>query len=193
MAKDEIVWTTEKVALGDLINWEKNPVKLTKEDARQIQISLDRFGQVLPLVANAPTTHGKRRMIDGHQRKMVEMASKRWGPKTKVDVRVPSRLLTSAECDELSLRLRRNRGDTDMHKLVLNFDLDSLLKFGFEKNELSAYDFHNPQLAEEESNIRPKQYLRILISIPLAAAGKVKKYIEPIEEMEGIEIIYGAN
>jgi hypothetical protein len=186
------IWATEKIKLSELINWEKNPVKLSKADAEQIRISLEKFGQVMPLVANAPI-QGKRRLIDGHQRKSVELAAKAWGPETLVDVRVPSRLLTSAECDELSLRIRRNHGDTDMKKLVTSFSFDDLLHFGFNEAELSAVDFRSPHLAEQTETIRPKQYLRILVSVPVSSAGKAKKFVEPLEKIEGVEVIYGAN
>ena len=188
-----IVWTTQKIRLSDLVAWEKNPVKLSKADAEQIRISLEKFGQVMPLVANAPSQSGTRRLIDGHQRKSVELASKKWGPDTEVDVRVPNRLLTPAECDELSLRLRRNHGETDVRKLVQNFEFNDLLNFGFTESELSGVDFRNPHLNEQAETIRPKKFLRILVSVPIAVAGKTKAKIEALEKIEGVEIIYGAN
>jgi hypothetical protein len=188
----QLVWTTIKIKISELATWEKNPVKLSKADAEQIRISLEKFGQVMPLVANSPV-NGRRRLIDGHQRRSVELAAKKWSPDTLVDVRVPSRILSSSECDELSLRLRRNRGDTDMRKLVTNFQFNDLLSFGFNEAELSAVDFRSPVLKEQEETIRPKEYLRILVSVPIRQAGKAKKYVEPLEKIDGIEIIYGAN
>jgi hypothetical protein len=188
-----ITWSTQKIRLRDLVAWEKNPVKLSKADAEQIRISLEKFGQVMPLVANAPAAQGKRRLIDGHQRKSVELAAKKWSPDTEVDVRVPNRVLTSDECDELSLRLRRNRGETDMRKLVTSFAFDDLLQFGFNEAELSAVDFRNPRLQEQTETIKAKKYLRILVSVPVSVAGKAKKFVQPIEELEGVEVIYGAN
>ena len=52
----ELTWTTEKIKLGDLVEWENNPVYLSDHDFEQIKISLERFGLVLPLVANRPKT-----------------------------------------------------------------------------------------------------------------------------------------
>ena len=176
MAKP-INWSTQKIKISELVKWERNPVKLSKADAEQIRISFEKFGQVLPLVANSPV-NGKRRLIDGHQRYSVEIASKKWSLDTAVDVRTPSRILSSSECDELSLRLRRNRGDTDMRKLVTNFQFNDLLSFGFNEAELSAVDFKSPILKEQEETIRPKEYLRILVSVPIRQAGKAKKYVQ---------------
>lgn len=188
-----INWTVKKIKLSELVNWEKNPVKLSKEDAGQIRASLEEFGQAIPLVANAPDKKGKRRLIDGHQRKMVEMAAKEWGPDTEVNVSIPDRLLTDDECDRLSLRLRRNRGETDMMKLLANFDMDDLISVGFTESELKAVDFRHPELAEREQNIRPRKFLRILISVPVSMAGRVKERVQPLEEVDGVEVLYGAN
>jgi hypothetical protein len=76
-AKDEMTsktapeWTTVKLPLEKLIEWQYNPVQLSKEDAKQIEISVRKFGLVEPLVANAPLKDGTRRLLDGHQRKQI--------------------------------------------------------------------------------------------------------------------------
>lgn len=194
MAKAKpITWNVIQVKLKELKDLEKNPVKLSAHDAEQIQGSLNKFGQAIPLVANAPAGDGRRRMIDGHQRKTVELAAKVWGPETKVNVSVPDRLLTDDECDELSIRLRRNRGTTDMQKLVINFDTSKLLQFGFAEDELAGVDFKTPKLAEKVEKTRPKDSLRVLISVPVDQAIMAKEIIEQLEEIEGIEILYGGN
>lgn len=133
-----ITWTTEQIKLGDLIEWEHNPVKLSDHDAEQIQISIEKFGLVLPLVANQPKTKKstKRRLIDGHQRKTIMVLSEIANLDTNLDVRVPSRKLTNRECDELSIRLRKNTGDFDFSILVDDFKVDDLLDWGFEEQEL---------------------------------------------------------
>lgn len=175
------------------MNWEKNPVKLSKADAEQIRVSIEKFGQVLPLVANAPAANGKRRLMDGHQRKSVELAARAWGADTEVDVRVPDRLLTAAECDELSLRLRRNHGETDYMKLLTNFDMDQLISAGFGESELAGYNFKNAKLVEKSVEIKPRKFLRILISVPVSKAAQIKKQVEAIEDISGVDVLYGAN
>jgi hypothetical protein len=80
-----------------------------------------------------------------------------------------------------------------MRKLVANFEFTDLLSFGFNEAELSAVDFRSPILKEQEETIRPKEYLRILVSVPIRQAGKAKKFVQPLEELDGVEVIYGAN
>ncbi len=141
----DITWSTVQLRLGDLIEWEYNPVTLSKHDAAEIKKSIDKFGLVLPLVANAPLEGGVRRLIDGHQRKAIMLMAKQAGKDTMVDVRVPSRPLEERECDELSIRLRRNAGEFDWDILANSFDLPDLLEWGFEKDELLGKGFDVPQ------------------------------------------------
>jgi hypothetical protein len=136
-----IEWKTERIRIGELVEWEKNPVQLTEHEAGEIRKSLKRFGLVLPLVANAPVGGGRRRLIDGHQRKHVEEAARVWTEDTEVDVRVPSRVLTERECDELAIRLRQNTGKWDFDLLANNFELEDLFEWGFTPRELELGGF----------------------------------------------------
>ena len=148
MTAKAIVWSTEQIKLGELKAWNNNPVTLSENDARQIRKSIEKFELVIPLVANAPGEDGKRRLIDGHQRLLVQEAAGAWGPDTTVEVRVPSRKLTEKECDELSIRLRRNTGSWDMDALANNFDVPDLVDWGFEEAELLGVDYRHPVLHE---------------------------------------------
>lgn len=130
------VWKEIKCRVGDLIAWEQNPVQLSRHDAGEIRKSLEKFGFVIPLVANAPLEHNKRRLIDGHQRTTIMQWADMAGPDTLVDVRVPDRLLSEKEATELTIRLRKNTGDFDFDKLANNFDVTDLMDWGFEEHEL---------------------------------------------------------
>lgn len=165
----KITWTTERVKLGDLVEWESNPVQLSKHDFEQIRISLEKFGLVLPLVANRPKTKRsvKRRLIDGHQRKTIMVYAEMADLDTEFDVRVLSRKLTDRECDELSIRLRKNTGDLDFDILANVFKIDDLLDWGFENYELGiiqAYDYSD--LDSEMESLEGLEDSNILISIP---------------------------
>ncbi len=149
----DITWSTVQLRLGDLIEWEHNPVTLSKHDAAEIKKSIDKFGLVLPLVANAPLEGGVRRLIDGHQRKAIMLMAKQAGKDTMVDVRVPSRPLEERECDELSIRLRRNVGEWSWDLLANTFDLPDLLEWGFEKDELLGKGFEMGEGAAPEAQI----------------------------------------
>ncbi len=142
MSGNGIVWSTQPIRLGDLVEWERNPVQLSEHDAKEIEKSLRKFGLVLPLVANAPLENGRRRLIDGHQRKTILTYARMADSETMLDVRVPDRLLSEKECDELSIRLRRNSGEWNWD-LLSSWDTKELLDFGFEPLD---FQMHGIQL-----------------------------------------------
>lgn len=74
------------------------------------------------------------------------------------------------------------------------FELADLLDWGFEEDELLGVDYKNPRLDEKEEHVtRPRKMLRILISVPVDLAIDAKEHIDVLSEIDGIEIIYGAN
>lgn len=150
-------WTTEVVKIRDLIEWEQNPVFLSKHDAEEIKKSLQKFGMVIPLVANAPLENGTRRLIDGHQRKAVMAWAQMAGGDDDVEVRVPDRMLTELECDELSIRLRRNQGEFDWDRLA-NMDIDDLLEWGFTQDEFEWHgvDIEVPEILDGDGQGDPE-------------------------------------
>ena len=185
-------WQTIQVKISDLVEWDRNPVKITKKEQAEIEKSIRKFGLALPMVANAPLKDGRRRLVDGHQRKTVMLAAKILGINSTVAVSVPDRLLTDLECDELTLRLRKNQGSLDPVKLN-EFDRNFLLDIGFEEAELDENDYKNERLKEKEEEVRARPMLRVLISIPIDLALDAKKIINKLEEFKGIEVFYGAN
>ena len=187
------IWSTIGIRVGDLIEWEDNPVELSKHDAEEILKSLDKFNQVVPLVANALETDGRRRLIDGHQRIHVMAAAGRWGPDTVVNASVPSRKLTKKECEEVAIRIRRNRGAFDMDKLANRFDMADLLNYGFMEDELVGTDIKTPRLAETQVEIRPLPMIRVLVSIPVDSALDAKPLLDQLAGVPGVEVLYGAN
>ena len=185
-------WSTVQVKISDLVEWDRNPVKITKKEQAEIEKSIRKFGLALPMVANAPLKDGRRRLVDGHQRKTVMLAAKILGINSTVAVSVPDRLLTDVECDELTLRLRKNQGSLDPVKLN-DFDRDFLLDIGFEDAELDENDYKNERLKEKEEEVRARPMLRILLSIPIDQALDAKKIVKKLEEIKGIEVLYGSN
>jgi hypothetical protein len=185
-------WNVVQVKLSDLVLWDRNPVKMTKKEAADLEKSIRKFGLALPMVANAPLKDGHRRLLDGHQRRSVAIASKILGLNSSVNVSVPDRLLTEEECDEITLRLRKNVGSLDPMKLN-EFDRDMLIDIGFEEAELDQNDYKNERLKEKEEEVRARPMLRILLSIPIDQALDAKKIVKKLEEIKGIEVLYGAN
>src|SRR3990167_2862429 len=142
MTSRKLIWSTKRVKLGDLIEWDKNPVKISKRDALELARSIDKFDHVIPYVAAAPP-NGKKGLplLDGHQRKMVELQINKISPDTLVDVRIPSRKLTEKERQEIVIRLRKNVGSFDFDKLANFFEVDDLLEWGFDEEELQLKEF----------------------------------------------------
>jgi hypothetical protein len=126
-----IEWTTVKVKLSALQEWEKNPVKISDQDAQQLAISMAKYRGVLPYVAAGPVVKGEYPLLDGHQRKKVEIEINKIDPDSIVDVRVPSRRLTEAERAEIVIRLRKNTGIFDDALLLEHFKDFPLLEWGF--------------------------------------------------------------
>ena len=126
----KLTWHTEKRKLGDLIEWDKNPRQLKDHDAEHLKKSLDTFGVADPLIINTDN-----KIIGGHMRRRIMLKSG-YKPDDLVDVRVPERELTEREAEELAIRLNKNTGDWDFDALANNFELDDLLDWGFDKQEL---------------------------------------------------------
>ena len=127
----KLSWTTEKRKVEDLKEAEYNPRKMSEQEERDLEESIDEFGTVIPIVVNI----GKRSnvLIGGHQRTKLY---KKKGLK-EVEVMVPSRELTKEEEKKLNLRLNKNTGSWDFEKLK-NVDLTMLLEVGFGDDELQV-------------------------------------------------------
>ena len=151
----KLTWHTEKRRLGDLIEWDKNPRQLKEHDAEHLKKSLDNFGVADPLIINTDN-----RIIGGHMRRRIMLQSG-YKPDDLVDVRVPERELTEREAEELAIRLNKNTGDWDFDALANNFELDDLLEWGFEKQELDLDLWAGDPPEDVEPQIDKAEELRV--------------------------------
>ena len=155
----DIQWRSEKRLVSELIEYEKNPRQLTRDQYEQLAKSLSRFGLADPLIINADNT-----IIGGHQRKRVLLLSHLVSDDDTVDVRVPHRLLSEREVEELNIRLNKNTGEWDYDILANAFDIEDLLDWGFSEVELhidSLTDLFSDDPDAGEQNI-PEQYLVVI-------------------------------
>ena len=185
---DKITWKTEKRKIGDLIEWDQNPRQLSKHDYDHLKKSLDKFGVADPIIINLDGS-----IIGGHQRKKILLEAGLLKQSDTIDVRIPDRQLTDDEARELAIRLNRNQGAWDFDALANNFDVEELTEWGFTEDELLGVVYDNPQLKENEEEIRTREMMRVLVSVPLDSALDAKEIIEQLNEIENVEIIYGAN
>ena len=127
----EIKWHNEKRAIRDLIPYEANPRQITDKQAKDLKASLAKFGIADPIIINTDNM-----IIGGHQRKKILETLLGYDPDYQIDVRVPDRELSIDEARELNVRLNKNVADWDFDILANNFELDDLLDWGFDKQEL---------------------------------------------------------
>ena len=125
----KINWTLQTFRLDELTDYYKNPRSLSEKEFKQLKTSLDKFGMIDKPIVNLDAAHT---IIGGHQRKRILETE---GAK-EVECWVPDRELSEKEVEELNIRLNKNTGSWDFDELANSFELDDLLEWGFEKNEL---------------------------------------------------------
>jgi len=125
----KINWTLQTFRLDELTDYYKNPRSLSEKEFKQLKTSLDKFGMIDKPIVNLDAGNT---IIGGHQRKHVLEAS---GVK-ECECWIPDRELTEREVEELNIRLNKNTGSFDFDILANEFELDDLLDWGFDKQEL---------------------------------------------------------
>ena len=135
--------------INSLIFAEYNPRQLTKDQYQHLKDSIERFGLVDPIIVNKNKERNNI-IIGGHQR--VKVAKD-----MKIDtVPVLQLDLTYERERELNIRLNKNTGEWDMDNLANFFDLDELMDWGFEKEDLKLFDddyWKEPIEKEYDENI----------------------------------------
>ncbi|KKM67560.1 hypothetical protein LCGC14_1469910 [marine sediment metagenome] len=118
-----------KVLIKDLNPSEYNPRMMTEKQAKDLELSVKRFGFVEPIVVNSAPKR-KNIIIGGHQRYHI---AKKLGYK---DIPVVFADIPDIGKEmELNLRLNKNNGQWD-YDLLANFNEEMLLDTGFEKQQL---------------------------------------------------------
>jgi ParB-like chromosome segregation protein Spo0J len=125
-----IEWRLEKRRVGDLNEWDRNPRRITEEQAKHLAKSIIKFGYVEPVVVDTHDT-----IIGGHMRIRVMQQAKLVHPDDEIDVVVPNRDLTPDEFSELAIRLNKNTGTWDFDVLSAEFDQTNLREWGFSPME----------------------------------------------------------
>ena len=119
--------------IDSLIFAEYNPRQLTEEQYQQLKDSITRFGLVDPIIVNQHKDR-KNIIVGGHQRTRV---AKKLGIEEVPCVFVN---LPYEKERELNVRLNKNTGGWDYDILADMFDLDELIDWGFNEEELVGFD-----------------------------------------------------
>lgn len=127
----KITWQTEKRKISELTPFKENPRFMTEQQAKDLKESIEKFGLV-----EIPVINTNNMILAGHQR--IQTLKDIGDPTiTKIEVRVPSRKLTTDEAVEYLLRSNKNTGSWDEEKLF-DFGEDTLLSVGFSDQEVTG-------------------------------------------------------
>ena len=140
---------------SELIAAEYNPRTLNDAQFDAISDSLKRFGFAEPILVNK---HPERLdiIIGGHQRTKV---AKSLGMESVPTVELS---LTLDKEKELNIRLNKNTGDFDMKALNEFFEVDDLIEWGFQEDELEwLADEEEPKIDDLSDNLSIEYKLEI--------------------------------
>lgn len=147
-----IKWKLEARKFSDLKKYTKNPRKLTKEQYKNLKISIDKFGLIDKPIVNLDGT-----IIGGHQR--IEVMQKDGNP--FIDCWIPSQKLTQKQIEELNVRLNKNTGEWDWDILANEYEVPELLEWGFNADDLFAHSDIDEVESDTDEDVE--------IDIPLAS------------------------
>ena len=176
----DITWRNERRKISELKTAYYNPRKWTPEATEQLTASIERFDLADPIIINRNNV-----VIGGHFRLKI---LKQRGVK-KVDVRVPSRLLTPIEEKELNLRLNKNQGEWNFN-LLNEFGKDLLEDIGFENFEIDTQD---NTFSKTEVSLRPYKKVHVLLSFPPDQLSAIAPMLEQITQNTEVEYEQSAN
>lgn len=111
---------------------------------------------------------------------------------------------TKEQCDRANIIANKSGGAWDWDTLSQEFDSDMLRELGFDDEYMSELQeglermslsegASNDSSEETQQELKPLKMVRVLLSFPLDTAMQVSSLIEQIQQMEGVEVDYGAN
>jgi ParB-like chromosome segregation protein Spo0J len=140
-----IQWHLETRKIKDLTPHGKNPRQLSKDQERQITMSLEKFG-----LADKPIVNVDGKIIGGHMRLKVLQKQK----VQDVECWVPDHALSDNDVDELCVRLNKNTGDWDWDILANQWEITDLINWGFTEEELAGFaDIEEIEPKEEKPKV----------------------------------------
>lgn len=130
-------WSLQKWDIKDLKPYDKNPRVITEKGLKQLKGSFDELGNAQPININTDGT-----ILSGHAR--YELLKQEGA--SEVPVYVPDRTLSPKQEEAVIIRMNKNiAGDWDFDILANEFEIDDLLDWGFEKNEIPKVDVLQPE------------------------------------------------
>lgn len=147
---DNLIWSTEKRKVNDLLPSSKNPRLISDKQMADLKKSLKLFNLV-----EIPAIDTDNKIIAGHQRiKALQLLGR---GEELIDVRVPNRPLTDEEYERYLLTSNAVTGDWD-YEALKDFDVDFLANIGFDMTELA--EIWDSEEVEKKEKFDLKKALR---------------------------------
>jgi len=136
----QLHWKTEERRVNTLLPHKKSPRKISKEQMKRLEDSLNQYGLVeIPVIDTDGT------ILAGHQRiKVLQILGKE---EDKIDVRVPNRKLTEEEVDKYMIASNAISGEWDF-ELLKEFEMELLVDLGFDQKALDDIWSDTPKSKE---------------------------------------------
>jgi site-specific DNA-methyltransferase (adenine-specific) len=135
-------WSTKRVRISDLKDYEHNPRKITKKEMEKLIRSLREDGYHQRIIVDHDLT-----IIGGHQRKKA-MLKAGFSLEDEVEVLTPSRELAPEELDRINIRDNLPFGEYDFEVLANRFEVETLVEWGMPEEWLLGKND-----IEEESSV----------------------------------------
>lgn len=186
MAADKI----EVRPIDKLVPYARNPRSHSEEQISQIAASIREFGWTNPVIVD-----DKGMILAGHGR---VLAAERLGI-TQVPV-IEVRHLTDEQKRAYVLADNKIAENSVWDSLLLTTEISELVDIGadlfsagFDDEEINRILGTKPVLREETQELRPKKFIRALVSVPIECADEAKPLMDQLTNIRGVTIDYGAN
>jgi hypothetical protein len=185
------------VKISELKLDDHNANKGTKRGRAALATSLKKFGAGRSILLDK---HGA--VIAGN--KTLEQAIARGDNSVQI-IKSDGSQLIAVQRTDLDLKDPKAKGlavaDNRVGELDLSWDVAELSEIGkavdlgqfFTDEELGTLLADVPQLAERDKELKPKKYVRVLISVPVERAAEAKECLDQLAQISDIEIDYSAN
>jgi hypothetical protein len=112
---------------------------------------------------------------------------------------------TAEQCEKANIIANKAGGSWDYEQMFKEFSAPILESLGFDDSFLTEQQESAaavkklldgegaPKLKEEKKGLRPKNYVRVLLSIPVDQAMQAKELLDQLAEIDEVEVDYGAN
>lgn len=187
------------VKLADLKLDEHNANKGTARGRKALEKSLQKLGAGRSVLLDS-----KGRVIAGN--KTVQAALESKTGKDVIVIKTDGSQLVAVQRTDLDLSKDSKAkelaiADNRVAELDLDWDMTELNAIGkdvdltdlFSEEELASLLSDVARLPERTQELKPKKFVRVLLSVPIEAAAEAKVFIDDLACVEGIEIDYSAN